>query len=302
MTPSASAHFADRLGARIDDLGAPVCVGLDPVLQKLPAALRTAAADPASAIETYSLGVIDAIAGVVPAVKIQSACYERYGSDGLRAMQSVCAAAREAGLLVILDAKRGDIGVSASHYAAFAFEQMDADALTVSAYLGFDTLEPYLEMIDRLANEADNRGRALFNLVRTSNPGSDAVQNQRLEDGRTVAEMIADHTARIGADRVGARGYSDVGAVVAATKPEDARAMRKRMPSQLFLVPGYGAQGGTHETVRDLFNENGTGALITASRSVIYAFNESASDWQGPIRIAATQLAEQIAALTSRGH
>jgi orotidine-5'-phosphate decarboxylase len=146
--------------------------------------------------------------------------------------------ASEAGLAVVLDAKRGDIGVSAEHYAASA-KSMGAGAITVNAYLGPETIKPYL-----------SAGLGAFVLVRTSNPDSDAVQSLKLSDGRTVGEMMADHVAGLGAACVGSHGYSDVGAVVGATKAEDGRALRARMPKQFFLVPGDGAQGGTADDIR----------------------------------------------------
>ncbi|MGP1310234.1 MAG: orotidine-5'-phosphate decarboxylase, partial [Phycisphaerales bacterium] len=238
-------NFADRLTAAIDRLGAPACVGLDPVLEHLPDDLRAGVGDgddgaAAAGIERFSLGVLDAVRTVVPAVKVQSACYERFGAPGFAAMERVCAHAKGLGLVVILDAKRGDIGVSARHYAHAAFARIGTDALTVSPYLGMDTLEPMAP--------AQHPGRGLFVLVRTSNPGSDGVQNLRLSSNRTVAQMMGSMVAELGAASVGASGYSSVGAVVAATKPADARLMREAMPQQIFLVPGFGAQGGTVET------------------------------------------------------
>lgn len=276
-------------------LAAPVCIGLDPVVERLPSVVRSSTGSHAHAIETFSMGVIEAAQGVAPIVKIQSACFERYAGEGVCAMQRVAHAARAAGLLVILDAKRGDIGVSAEHYASFAFESIGADALTVSPYLGPETMRPYLALADILFRR-DGRGRGIFALVRTSNPDSDAIQSQTLADGRTVSEMVASHVRGLGADRLGERGFSDVGAVVAATKPDDAARMRRAMPKQLFLAPGFGAQGGTPETVRALFDESGQGVIVTASRSVIYAFDPEEADWVGAIRAAAAGLASDVAA------
>lgn len=281
-------NFADRLCAAIERLDAPACVGLDPVVENLPDELRAQARDDESSaamVERFSMGVLDAARGIVPAVKVQSACYERFGAPGFAAMERVCAHATRAGLLVVLDAKRGDIGVSARHYAHAAFSRIGADALTVSPYLGMDTLEPMAPVAAGVADEYADRG--LFVLVRTSNPGSDGVQNQRLADGRSVAQAMGAMVATLGEKSVGARGYSSVGAVVAATKPEDARAMRDAMPRQIFLVPGFGAQGGTVETVRALFHEGRRGAIITASRSVIFAFGKGEKNWTGAIARAA---------------
>ncbi|MBM4108211.1 MAG: orotidine-5'-phosphate decarboxylase [Phycisphaerae bacterium] len=282
-------HFADRLADAIDRAGSPVCVGLDPVVDRLPEEVRSAHWEPARAIAQFCSGVLEAVAGVVPAVKVQSACFERYGAEGVRTLEGVLSEARGRGLVTVLDAKRGDIGMSAEHYAAAAFEHARADALTVSGYLGPDTLAPY--------------SGGVFVLVRTSNPGSDAVQSQRLADGRTVAEMMADHVRAIGEPRRGARGLSDVGAVVGATKPEDGPALRARMPDQVFLVPGYGAQGGTPDDVRGMRRPGArspgeSGLLVTASRSVIYPGGEG--DWRQSIRGAARRLASEVGAIALR--
>lgn len=282
-------NFADRLCAAIDRLEAPACVGLDPVVENLPDDLRRGATDDdscADAIERFSLGVLDAVGAVVPAVKVQSACYERFGAPGYAAMERVCAHAKDLGLLVILDAKRGDIGVSARHYAHAAFNRIGADALTVSPYLGMDTLEPMAP--------AHHPGKGLFVLVRTSNPGSDAIQNLALSAGGSLAQHMGAQVAHLGGPSVGARGYSSVGAVVAATKPGDARTMRESMPQQIFLVPGFGAQGGTIETVRALFHVEHRGALVTASRSVIYAFEPGEKNWSGAVTAAARAFVEEL--------
>lgn len=294
MTEVAPRHFADRLYAAIERVGSPVCVGLDPVIHRMPDSLRSANLDPVEAIEAFSRGVIGAIEGRIGIVKAQSACFERYGSAGIAALERVIKRAHEHGCVVILDAKRGDIGVSAEHYAAFAFDALNADALTVNASLGADTIEPYLA-----SNYAD---RGIFVLVRTSNPGSDHIQSQVLIDGRSVAEMMADVVVEAGKSRIGGSGFSNVGAVVAATKPQDAKTLRQRMPRNIFLIPGYGAQGGTVETVRELFRGDGRGAIVTASRSVIYAFEQpGAKEWRSAIRDAAGELACEIAGLTSSG-
>ena len=289
-------HFADRLAHNIDRIGSPVCVGLDPVYDKLPGELKcgTTGGGPVAAIARFCEGVLDACRAHAAVVKPQSACFERYGPEGLACLQHVCRRARELGYTVVLDAKRGDIGVTAEHYAALAFDAMDADAVTVSPYLGPDTIEPFLNH-----QPADaSRGRGVFVLVRTSNPGSDAVQSLALADGRTVAEMIADHVAVLGGSRRGHRGLAVVGAVVGATKPQDAAALRARMPDTIFLIPGYGAQGGTADDVRRMVRPAATpgarGVLVTASRSVIYAFTPEGGDWRGEVSAAAAKMAREI--------
>lgn len=282
--------FSDILVDAIRTAGAPTCIGLDPVLDRLPASLRAEHADPVAAIGAFCRGVIEAVAGLAPAVKFQSACFERYGGPGVALLHALCAEAREAGLVVILDAKRGDIGVTAEHYAAAAAVTR-AHALTANAYLGPSTLEPYLAA-----------GLGLFVLVRTSNPDSDAVQSSRLADGRSVAEAMADLVAQLGERHLGRHGYSTVGAVVGATKAEDGRALRARMPRQFFLVPGYGAQGGTADDIRALLDgrpECGGGVLVTASRSVIYAFEASDQNWAKAVKRAALKFADEIRAVVA---
>ncbi|MHC4910332.1 MAG: orotidine-5'-phosphate decarboxylase [Planctomycetota bacterium] len=279
-------HPADRLFAAIDRCRAPVCVGLDPVLGKLPAAVRDGAASAPAALEAFSLGVIRAVSPHVPCVKFQSACFERYGADGIAALHTAMAAADELGLESILDAKRGDIGISAEHYAAAAFDgPSPADWITLSGYLGSDTIQPFRRA-----------GHGGFVLVRTSNPGGDELQGLRLEDGRTLDEAVAQMVATLGNDRVGVRGYSDLGAVVGATKPEAARRLRQLMPRQLFLIPGFGAQGGGVDDILPCFDSAGAGGLVTASRSVIYAapLGASSTAWCDGVAAAAEELAAQV--------
>ncbi|MEM9882594.1 MAG: orotidine-5'-phosphate decarboxylase [Planctomycetota bacterium] len=284
-------HVMDRLLDACRAKGAPVCVGLDPVVAKLPDALG--GLEPVAAIERFCYEVIDAVAEHVPAVKPQLACFERYGSVGFAVYERVVTAAHEAGLFVIGDGKRGDIGLSASHYASglLAGEEDGAvgcDALTVNAYLGADGVEPFVRA-------AAATGRGLFALVRTSNPGGDALQGLLLGDGRSVAEAVADLVADLGCGHLGQRGYSVLGAVVGATKPADAAELRRRMPQQLFLVPGFGAQGGSADDVRACFKADGTGAIVTASRSVLYAFDPADTDWPDAVANAAVELKQQIA-------
>jgi orotidine-5'-phosphate decarboxylase len=279
-------HAADRLVRAVERAGAPACVGIDPVLERLPAALRPEGGDAgaaASALAAFSMGVLDAVAGTVPCVKVQAACFERYGHRGVAALEQVLDAARQRGLQVILDAKRGDVSVSAGHYAEAV---KAADWVTVNSYLGPDAIEPFLRP-----------GAGVFALVRTTNPGGDVVQGQRLADGRTVAESVAVMVARLGADRLGTSGFSSVGAVVGATRPDEIAALRALMPQQVFLVPGFGAQGGGADDVRACFAAGGRGAVVSASRSVIYAFEAGAADWTAGVAEAARRLAETLAAV-----
>lgn len=285
-------HFVDRLAAKIEATGAPICVGIDPVLEKMPRSEQD--------IESFCLAVLDIVAPHVPIVKFQSACFERYMSHGVACLHRLIRAARQRKLLVILDAKRGDIGATAEHYAAACLadhDQMDGpDALTVNAYFGIDGLKPFLDV-------AAEQGKGLFALVRTSNPGGDAIQSLKLADGRTVAEGMAELVATIGDDPryLGVEGYSCLGAVVGATKPADTARLRQLMPRQMFLVPGYGAQGAGAEDVRACFNADGGGAIVTASRSITYAFDDPAvKDWKSPIQAAVTAMKHEIAAISKQ--
>lgn len=275
--------FADFIAAGIAQHPAPICVGLDPVLDRLPPALVVDHPVPADALLTFSKGVVDAVVGIAPAVKFQSACYERYGHAGVEALEAAMAHARGRGLCVILDAKRGDIGISSEHYAAGA-AQAGAHAITVSGYLGPSGISPFL-----------TAGLGVFVLVRTSNPDSDIVQACRLEDGRTVAELTADMVRELGERYLGSLGGSSVGAVVGATKAGEGALLRLRMPQQMFLIPGYGAQGGTAADVRAMLTKDRKGVLVTASRSVIYPpTSDGGKNWADAVQGAAQAFAAEI--------
>lgn len=302
-------RFSDRLARAIDAIGSPACVGLDPVIEKMPRVIRESAVSDAVKLWDFCRSVIDDVAGIVPVVKPQSACFERYGHEGVTVLRSLINHARARGLIVLLDAKRGDIGVTAEHYAHAAFARgadglAGADAVTLSGYMGPDTIEPFLKPAGAGADAHLRCG--VFVLVRTSNPGSDAVQAQRLADGRTVAELIADMVREMGASRIGACGLSDVGAVVGATKSAEAAALRARMPDTVFLIPGYGAQGGTLEDIRPALRPTGAqhaatasglGVLVNASRSVLYPPGNDRDDWRPAIADAARAFAADLRSL-----
>ena len=279
-TPTQTA--GERLAARLQD-AAPVCVGLDPVATRLPDPID--GADPVKAIERFSNGVLDAVAGVVPCIKIQAACFERYGHLGVAAMERVIARARDAGFVVIFDAKRGDIGISATHYAAGA-AATGADWITLNGYLGEDGITPFLDA-----------GLGVFVLVRTSNPSGDEIQAPVCGDG-TVAGLVAGMVDRLGRGN-GRSGPASVGAVVGATKPEAAATLRARMPEAPFLLPGYGAQGGGAEGVQAALDGDGGGVLVTASRSIIHAFVDRPGDWKTAVHEAAVDFAGAIRGIVS---
>jgi len=276
--------------AAIEEKRSPVCVGIDPVLERLPDNVHAVKPFPESVgrILGFSVAVIRAIAPFVPCVKIQSACFERLGMESSFALESALIGARKSGVQLILDAKRGDIGISAEHYAeaAFADDPMyarGADWLTINSYLGEDGITPFLRP-----------GHGAFSLVRTSNPGGDEIQNLELKKGGTVSHAVGEMNARIGSRHIGDRGYSSLGAVVGATKPQDAKRLREIMPQQIFLVPGYGAQGGGIDDVLPCFKSDGTGAIVTASRSVIYAFKKDDPKWMDSVADAAAKFADEV--------
>jgi orotidine-5'-phosphate decarboxylase len=272
----------------MDIAGSPACVGLDPVLAALPAEVRDAAASEADAIERFCTGVLEAVVGVAGVVKPQSACFERYGSAGYAVLERVVAHAKKFGFVVILDAKRGDIGASAEHYAAGS-RSMGADWITVSPYMGPSTIEPFLDA-----------GLGVFALCRTSNPDSDRLQSLDA-GGITVAERTAEMIAELGAARTGGSGLSSLGAVVGATKSAgDGERLRACMPDQILLVPGVGAQGGTPSEVVPLVRAGGrgpggSGVVVNASRSVLYPDPLPGRSWQGSVRAAAERFADSLA-------
>lgn len=284
-TMSTATNQIDQLVSAIDEHGTPACVGIDPVFSKLPEQLRSTAE--IEAIETFSMGVLDAIKGTVPVIKPQSACFERYGSAGYAILEKVITRGRELGFVVILDAKRGDIGSSAQHYAEGAAD-MGAHFITVSPYMGPSTIEPFLDA-----------GLGVFALARTSNPDSDEVQLNELADGRRVVHAISSMIAAMGSTMTGKAGLSALGAVVGATKSSDEMGtLRELMPNQMFLVPGVGAQGGTVDDVRPMCRSGAVttgqlGVVVNASRSVLYPAS-GVRDWQDSVRDAAVEFADSL--------
>jgi len=270
--------FADRLIERVRELGHPLCVGLDPHLAAIPPLFRRgsmAPGDPQTveAVEDFLTAVIDRIAGRVAIVKPQIAFFEQLGWRGMRLLEVICGRARVAGLLVLLDAKRGDIGSTAEGYAtAYLAPEapLPVDAITLNPYLGFDTLAPFA----RVAGEA---GRGLFVLVRTSNPGSADLQDQKVGDEPLyvrVAEGLGEGLGKMEAALRGPRtGWSSLGVVCGATWPDEARRVRAALPRALFLVPGYGAQGGDAAAALEGFVPGPRGlegGVVNSSRGIIF--------------------------------
>ena len=291
-----SENFTDRLLAAIDEKGSPVCVGLDPRFDHLPDPLRTGAADAAAeldAIGKFCRQVLEIVAPAAAAVKMQSAFFEVYRRDGVGLYFDLVLQAKQLGLIVIGDLKRNDIGSTAAAYAAAHLAGPDTpDAITVNGYLGADGIRPFCDVARR-------DGKGVFVLVRTSNRSAAEVQDFTGADGKKFYEHIAAQVAKIGAAKElrGQRGYSCLGAVVGATYPDEARCLRRIMPQQLFLVPGYGAQGATAEDCAAAFKADGTGAVVNASRSVIFAHQRdeyAGMDWKQAIESAAKAFAEDI--------
>lgn len=284
-------HAADRLDASIDATGSIACVGLDPRPELLPPRLkdryRRASGGGAAAVAAgfleFNEAIIDAVAGRCAAIKPQVACYEAYGVPGWDALAATVAHAVAAGVPVILDAKRADIGSTATHYGQMAFggapgldgspvEGIGATWITVNPYLGEDGVLPILG------------AGGVFVLVKTSNPSSADLQDVGLasDGGATVAERTADLVRGWGASRLGSCGLSAVGAVVGATYPDHARALRERMPDTPFLVPGYGAQGGDAADAVAGARPDGRGIVVSSSRAICGAWQDSGSeDWAG---------------------
>ena len=278
----------ERLQDKIREMKNPTVAGLDPKLEYVPSfiveekmkqygqTLRCAA----EAIYEYNVGLIDALCDVVPAVKPQSAFYERFGFEGVEVLKRTVDYAKSKGLYVIIDAKRGDIGSTAEGYSEAYLgsvtigetevEPFGCDCLTINAYLGSDGINPFIK--DCVA-----RDRAVFALVKTSNPSSGELQNIVAGD-RKVYNVVGDLLERLSKDTVDKYGYTCVGAVTGATYPMDIRDLRRRLEKTFFLVPGYGAQGGKAEDVQYAFDEYGHGAIVNSSRGIICAWQKTGKE------------------------
>jgi orotidine-5'-phosphate decarboxylase len=295
MTPC----FADRLTAAIHAKRTAAVVGIDPVLERLPADLRPGRNDPtsaAAALEVFGRAVLEAVAPQVPAVKINSAFFEVFQEAGVAAFYRLISHAHECGLLVIADVKRGDIGSTARLYARGhldepAFAGVDParvpDAVTLAGYLGENAVRPFIEV-------AGAQGKGVYILVRPSDPGADQIYQHLARLVRRWGE---------GPELRGECGLSCVGAVVAPKDATSTAALREALPYTPFLVPGFGAQGGTVESCRPCFRADGSGTIVNASRSVIYAYETAGDaqpqprDWRACIAQACQRFAADIADL-----
>ena len=301
-------HFSDRLATALVRCTNPVLVGLDPRLEQLPRSLTQevdwldleAIAD---ACRIFCREVIDVVSPLVAAVKPQAAFFEQLGPPGMKALGDVIRYARQQHLIVILDGKRNDIGSTATAYANAYLGSSSpwaADALTVSPYLGEDSLTPFVQA-------AHKRDAGIFVLVKTSNPGGGTFQDLIAAD-ETVYHHVAKLVEHLSSQAIGEQGYGSIGAVVGATYPEQLAELRAVMPHCWFLVPGFGAQGGAARDVADAFDENGLGAIVNSSRGIIFAHSRDKyrdrfgeARWQQAVEAATQEMIQQLRAETRAG-
>ena len=306
-----------KLVNEIERKHAPVVVGLDPNPSFIPDHLFEEAARSlrdkpeaddelaiaAKAVWKFNRGIIDAVADLVPAVKPQIAMYEQFGTAGLEAYLRTIRYCREKGLIVIADVKRGDIGSTSQAYAVAHLGRIDirgvrrrlfdADFATVNPYFGTDGIEPFTEVCKK-----ENKG--IFVLVKTSNPGSAEFQDVKLEDGRHMYELVGEKVRKWGESLMDGK-FSDVGAVVGATYPEQAKRLREIMPHTFILAPGYGAQGAKASDLKDFFDSDGQGCIVNSSRGIIAAYTREKYAKYGPegfaeaARAAARDMIEDLA-------
>lgn len=268
----------DRLIEKIEQTQNPTVIGLDPRTEMIPDCIKNKYEDNfegiSKAIIEYNKKIIDEVYDIIPAVKPQIAFYEMYGIPGMEAFKQTCEYAKEKGMIVIVDAKRGDIGTTAAGYSnAFLGKTklknkeesvFDGDFITVNPYMGTDTIAPFLE-------DCKKYNKGIFVLVKTSNKSSGDLQDLELKNGKKVYEEVAELVKKWGQDYIGESGYSDVAVVVGATYPEQLKEIRKIIPNSYFLIPGYGAQGGKAKDIALAF-ENGLGGIVNASRSLMCAY------------------------------
>lgn len=299
----------DVLQEKIIRMKNPTVVGLDPKPEYVPEHIRKASYEQfgetfegaADAIFQFNKGLIDALCDIVPAVKPQSAYYERLGWPGMSMLEKTIRYAHEKGMYVIADIKRGDIGSTAEAYAdawlgvtkvgeAFC-GGFNADCVTLNGYMGSDSIKPFLEA-------AKGEDKCAFVLVKTSNPGSGELQDVKAADGRTIYEVMGELNEQIAAGTEGKYGFTMAGAVTGATYPQQIQDLRSRLPHTFFLVPGYGAQGGTAADVKYAFNEKGHGAIVNSSRGIMCAWKKTGGDghdFQEAARNAAIAMRDDIA-------
>ena len=298
----------DVLQEKIREKQNPTVAGLDARIEYVPEHIRKACYEQyglnlrgvCEAIWQFNVGLIDALWDIVPAVKPQSAYYENLGWQGMELLERTIRYAKQKGLFVIADIKRGDIGSTAAAYAegwlsgvpaeGQVFKSFDADCVTLNGYMGSDSIRPFLEA-------AQQENKCVFVLVKTSNPGSGELQDIATADGRTIYQVMGELNERLAAGTEGTYGFTMAGAVTGATYPEQIQALRARLPKTFFLVPGYGAQGGTAADVKYAFDEKGHGAIVNSSRGIMCAWKKSGNnglDFAQAARDAALSMKEDI--------
>ncbi len=302
-----SAMFSDRLAAAILSKRSQVVVGLDPDYRLIPPELRASVDRPDSitpdeicdVYRDFLRGLLEGLVESVVAVKLQSAFFEALGWRGVRLFEETVKLAQQLGYLVIADAKRGDIGNTAEAYAEAHLDGArgggaGADAMTVNPYFGTDGLEPFLR-------RTRNEGKGLFVLVKTSNPSSKEVQDIQLAGGGHLYEAVGDLVALWGEGSRGRSGWSSVGAVVGGTHPDQAKALRRRLPHVPFLIPGYGAQGATAADLEGLFGRDRVGAVVNSARAILYAYRNTHLPWLEAARAEAEAMRHAVWEVSGRG-
>ena len=292
--------ITDRLIEGIIDMQNPTCVGLDTLFDYLPDDMKagvTTFEGVAERVFEFNKKLIDNVYDIVPSVKVQIAYYEMYGVAGMKAYEETLKYAAEKGLVVIADAKRNDIGSTASCYAKTflgetkvndnAFKPFPSDYVTVNGYLGTDGIAPFVE-------ECEKNDKGIFVLVKTSNPSGAEVQNLVLEDGRPIYEMMGGLVEKWGESTIGKYGYSAVGAVVGATHPVEAARLREILPHTFFLIPGYGAQGGNAEMLKNCFGKDGLGGVVNNSRGILCAYKKNGGTYYEAARKATIAMQEDL--------
>ena len=246
----------------------PVCVGLDTDFSYLPEGFAKAELTAGENIVRFNKAVVDATRDVAGCFKVQIAYYESLGLDGIRAYKETLDYVKAAGMPVIADIKRGDIAKTAEMYAKAHFEgDFEADFITLAPYMGLDSIRPYLPYVTAA-------GKGLFVLVRTSNPGAKDFEYEKLADGRHVYDMVGDKLHELGLECMGEKGYSSLGLVIGGTHIEEAAQIRARYEDSFFLIPGYGAQGGTADDIARYLDKHSNGGVVNSSRAVLLAYKK----------------------------
>ena len=298
--------ITDRLIEKIIEMQNPTCVGLDTLFDYLPDNMKDGAVNFEQAAERifeFNKKLIDTVRDIVPSVKVQIAYYEMYGVAGMKAYEETLKYAAEKDLIVIADAKRNDIGSTASCYAKTflgetevngkAFKPFPADYVTVNGYLGTDGIAPFVE-------QCEKNDKGIFVLVKTSNPSSGELQNLVLENGKPVYEYMGGLVEKWGESTIGKYGYSAVGAVVGATHPTEAARLREVLPHTFFLIPGYGAQGGNAEMLKSCFGANGLGGVVNNSRGILCAYKKLGGTYYEAARAACIAMQKDLSSVIGK--